>query len=111
MQNQNKIKISQFTFETIEKVKALITNPNEKIVGMVFKNDCKVQKLSKTSKSKYLYFVGWASDIKSISTTDYETNDLGEISVEIEREYRLGIELTEGLNDMLILTKEVKIFV
>ena len=111
MQNQNEIIVSSFTFKTIEKVKALITNPNEKIDGMVFENDCELKKFSKTSKNKYLYFSGWKADIKTISTTDYETNDLGEISVEIEREYRLGIELTEGLNDMLILTKEVKIFV
>ena len=110
MKNQNEIIVSSFTFATIKKVKALITNPNEKIVGMVFENDLKMHKLMKNNKSKYLIFSGWKADIKTISTTDYETNDLGEISVEIEREYRLGIELTEGLNDMLILTKEVKIF-
>lgn len=108
MQNQNEIIVSSFTFTTIEKVKSLITNPNEKIVGMVFNNDCKLQKFSKTSKSKYLYFSGWQADIKKISTTDYETNDLGEVSVEIEKDYRLGYDL-EG-KEILIVTKEVKIF-
>tara|TARA_R100001510_G_scaffold34966_1_gene31497 strand:+ start:90 stop:419 length:330 start_codon:yes stop_codon:yes gene_type:complete len=108
MQNQNEIKISQFTFETLEKVKALITNPNEKIVGMVFENDCKVQKFSKTSKSKFLYFTGWVDDIKKISTTDFETNELGEISVEIERDYRLGYD-SKG-KELLIVTREEKVF-
>lgn len=108
MKNQNEIIVSQFTFKTIEIIKSLITNPNEKIVGMVFKDDCKLQKLRKTSKSKYLYFSGWESDIKSISTTDYETNELGEISVEIERDYRLSFDL-EGKR-ILIVTREEKKF-
>tara|TARA_R100001443_G_scaffold36669_1_gene50494 strand:+ start:226 stop:552 length:327 start_codon:yes stop_codon:yes gene_type:complete len=107
MQKQNEIKISQFTFGTLEKVQTLITNPNEKIVGMVFYNDCKLQKFSKTSKRKYLFFAGWAGDIKSISTTDYETNELGEISVEIERDYRLGY--SKG-KELLIVTREEKVF-
>lgn len=108
MQNQNQIRISEFTFGTLEKVKSLITNPNEKIVGMVFYNDCKLQKFSKTSKNKYIYFAGWASDIKSISTTDFETNELGEISVEIERDYRLGYDSKH--KEILIVTREEKHF-
>ena len=108
MENQNEIIVSTYTFKTIEKIKALITNPNERIDGMVFENDCKLKKYSKTSKNKYLYFSGWLADIKTISTTDYETNNLGEIFVEIEREYRLGSDL-EG-EQILIVTKEVKTF-
>tara|TARA_R100001443_G_scaffold16617_1_gene26931 strand:+ start:26 stop:355 length:330 start_codon:yes stop_codon:yes gene_type:complete len=108
MQKQNEIIVSQFTFATIEKVKTLITNPNEKIVGMVFENDLKMHKMMKNSKSKYLIFSGWESDIEKISTTDFETNDLGEISVEIERDYRLSYDL-EG-EKILIVTREEKKF-
>jgi len=108
MENQNEIIVSSFTFKTIENIKSLITNPNEKIVGMVFENDCKLQKLRKTSKSKYLYFSGWESDIKKISTTDFETNELGEVSVEIERDYHLGYNL-EG-EELLIINREEKKF-
>tara|TARA_R100000995_G_C3483716_1_gene125715 strand:+ start:2033 stop:2365 length:333 start_codon:yes stop_codon:yes gene_type:complete len=109
MQNQNEIIVNTLTFETIEKVKSLITNPNEKLIGMVFNNACKLHKARPTnSKRKYLIFCGIGCDIKSISTTDYETNELGEISVEIERDYRLGFDSKS--KEILIVTREEKKF-